>query len=1014
MATTATESTFEEATLHRLQALGYRYQHGGEIERVLTAVVLDAPLRGYLGRRYRHLPPAAIEAAILRISAPEGINLDRRNRDFHRLLREGYTLRYEDSQGREQFEHIYYADFDHPEGNDFLAVNQFTVEGVNTRRPDILVFLNGLPIILFELKSPWDEYADVAGAHNQVGHYTVDIPRLFEFNAFCVISDGNTTFHGAYGANFEWYAPWKSIDGFHVEPNTTGSMKTLIEGLFPKERLLSYVRHFILHEEVNEQIRKKGAKYHQFFAVRLAAGRAANAMTAQGDNRVGLIWHTQGSGKSLSMVFLTGILRRWPGLNPTIVVQVDRNDLDNQLYESFVAARDLVGSVHQADSVDDLRTLLSTEGGEVICTTVEKFQIRNDEQRHPLLNARSNVLVMADEAHRTQYNLLDGFAAHLRTALPNAAFIGFTGTPVDKADANTVQIFGETIHTYDMKQAKEDNAVVGLFYEARHIPLDLTNQQLNEALEAITQDADETVTLDQLEMIKINQARLEQATGTLERSTQLAQDLVAHFNSRQEALNGKAMIVCMSRRNAVRLYNALVALPDCPEVKVVMTGNLSQDPTAWSEAGHITTKKGREEIKKRFVDADDPLKLVVVVDMWLTGFDAPCANTLYIDKPMQGHNLMQAIARVNRIFRDKPAGLIVDYIGIADELKAATQKYTSGGGRGALTEVLTVEAVKYFEHQLEVTRAYFPQGQPYAGWRHLSAVALDDLTSLCYGTLSFDEKARQDFLADEHRLAQSFSLVKHLPQAIAHRDEVAWYQLIRKGLRKLEPTSKRSVNDLERAVRDLVDESVSAEAAVDIFAVAGLDRPDISILDDDFLAGFKRQKHPDLQVRLLEKLLRDELFNRRKGNLIQYRNFKEMLDSTLTRYNNRAISAADVVRVMVEMRQRMTEDERRKGELGLGDDELAFYDVIVEGAPLGIPTDNEWIAGLVREVVSAVRGNLKVDWTRSHRSDVYASVESAVKMVLRRKRIKGEQFELLLRRLMKQAEASYEEWPLAA
>ncbi len=396
-------------------------------------------------------------------------------------------------------------------------------------------------MVLFELKSPWDEYADVTGAHNQIDHYTVDIPRLFDFNAFCVISDGNTTLQGMYSSPFEWYAPWKSIDGFQIEPNTTGSMRTLIEGLFPKERLLSYLRHFILHEEVNEQINKKGAKYHQFFAVRLAVQRAVDAITHDGDdNRVGVIWHTQGSGKSLSMIFLTGMLRRRPGLNPTIIIQVDRNDLDNQLYDSFVAAQDLVGTVYQANSVDDLRQRLATEGGEVICTTVEKFQTKVGESKHPVLNPRHNILVMADEAHRTQYNLLDGFAAHLRTALPNAAFIGFTGTPVDKADANTIQIFGETIHTYDMKQAKEDNAVVGLFYEARHIPLSLSNDQIDTDLGSLLDGTDESMTLDQLEMIKINQARLEEATGTQERIALLAQDLVAALQHPPGGARGKS------------------------------------------------------------------------------------------------------------------------------------------------------------------------------------------------------------------------------------------------------------------------------------------------------------------------------------------------------------------------------------------------------------------------------------------------------------------------------------------
>ncbi len=1017
MPTTATESTFEEATLQRLEALGYRRLYGGEIERPLQSVVLEDSLRGYLRRRYRHLPAPAIEQAVQRVAAPEGLTRDRRNLDFHRLLREGHTVHYEE-RGEEKSAFIEYADYEQPGENEFLAVNQFTIDGHNTRRPDVLIFLNGLPIVLFELKSPWDEYADVAGAFNQVGHYAVDIPRLFEFNTFCVVSDGNTTLHGTHDGSFEWYAPWKSIDGETVEANTTGSMKTLVEGLFPKARLLDYVRHFIVHEVVNEQITKKAAKYHQFFAVRLAAAKAVASLTGGADKRVGVIWHTQGSGKSLSMIFLTGILRRWPGLNPTILIQVDRNDLDSQLYQNFVAAKELVGSVHQAEDIATLRALLSTQGGEVICTTIEKFQTREDEQRHPLLNAAPHILVMADEAHRSQYNLLTGFAYHLRQALPNASFIGFTGTPVDKEDANTIQLFGDTIHTYDMQQAKEDNAVVGLFYEARHIPLDLANEEIDRDLEEITDEIGaamaEGLPVERVEVAKAKWSALEQAAGTPQRLAELAGDLLAHFNQRQTALTGKAMAVCMSRRNAVALYNALTALPDCPEMAVVMTGNVTADPTAWNEAGHITTKNRREAIKARFIDPDDPLKLVIVCDMWLTGFDAPCANTLYVDKPMRGHNLMQAIARVNRIFRDKPAGVIVDYIGIADQLKEATRKYTSGGGRGELAEDLLVEAVRYFAHQLECTRAYLPAGQPYARWRELSAVALEDLTHLCYGTLTSDEKTLDDFLADEHRLSKAYSLVSHLPRCAPHIEEVAFYQMLRKQLRKLAPTVRKGLQDLDRAVQELVDESISAQPAVDIFTVSGLGRADISILDDAFLAGFRKQKAPDLQVLLLEKLMRDELEVRRRGNLVQHRRFRDMLDDTITRYNNRAIQAADVVQVLVEIRQEQVQNDRRKQELGLSDEELAFYDVIREGAPHGIPTDNEWIASLVRDVVQSVRGNLRVDWTRSHRRDVYAAVESAVKMVLRKRQIRGEQFRFLLHRLMKQAEASYEEWPLAA
>lgn len=1017
----ANESTFEEATIQRLQNLGYRYEFGGDIEREQHIVVLEKPLRKYLRRRYRHLPEQAIDQLVQLVSAPVGAALERRNMWFQRLFRQGYILHYEEGD-EEKAEHIYFANFERAELNDFLVVNQLTVQGSarggadagNTRRPDMVVYVNGLPLVVFELKSPNSEYADIAGAYKQLEHYILDIPQLFAYNAIAVISDGVRTQHGMYSAGSEWFGPWKSIDGHDVEPGTTGSMKTLIEGLFPKERLLDYVRNFIVHEVVNDQITKKGAKYHQFFAVRFAAKQAVPSLRPNSDKRVGVIWHTQGAGKSLSMVFLTGLLRRTEGLNPTIVIQVDRSDLDNQLYENFVAARELVGTVHQADNVRDLRELLRTQGGEIICSTIEKFRLYEEERRHPKLSERHNILVMADEAHRTQYNLVDGFGAHLRKALPNAAFIGFTGTPIDKEDANTVQLFGNYIHTYDMQQAKEDGAVVGIYYEARHIPLDLVDEDIDETLDEIAAAQEYELPADQLERAKAKWSTIEQAAGTKDRLSVLARDLLDHFNARQEVLEGKAMAVCMSRRNCVALYDALTAEPDCPEVKIVMTGDIAEDPVEWNEAGHITTKHQREAIKARFKNPGDPLEIVIVCDMWLTGFDAPCVNTLYVDKPMKGHNLMQAIARVNRIFRDKPGGLVVDYISIGDQLKKATRKYTAGGGRGTLTEDLEGKAVDYFFIQLQGTRSNLPKGYPYESWRDLSAVEFDDLLNRCYGVLLEDEELREDFLADERRLSKSFALVKHLPECQEHADEVAFYQMIRRGLKKATPEARKSYEDLEHAVRDLLDKSVRARETVDVFAVAGLEKPDISILDEEFLAGFRKHKNQDMQVRLLEKLMRDKLQQQRRKNVARYRSFKKMLDDTITKYNNRTIQAADVVAMMVEMRKKLEEDERRKKELGLNDEELAFYDVIAEGAPEDLPSDNEWLAGLVQDVVKAMRNNLEVDWTRSHRRDVHASVESAVKMVLRRRRIKNEQFRFLKNRIMEQAEAIYEDWPLVA
>lgn len=1017
------ENTFEYTTIDRLKALGYRYQHGKYIKRELHTVLLPDLLRAHLQRRYYDLPPAAIEAAIEQFSRPAGVTLERRNREFQRLFRDGIIIRYEDPTTREEkYRHLYAIDFDRPEENDFLVVNQLTVQGSskagldvgNTRRPDMVVYINGLPLVLFELKNPYDPYPDVNGAHNQLAHYITDIPQLFDHNGFCVISDGNTTLQGMAGASMEWYAPWKSINGTDVEADTTGSMKTLIEGLFPKARLLDYLRHFIVHEEVNDTITKKGAKYHQFFAVRAAVPRAVAALRGGGDQRVGVIWHTQGSGKSLEMVYLVGILRKIEGLNPTIIIQVDRTDLDQQLYESFVAAKALVGTIKQAANVEQLRDLLRNEGGEVVCSTIEKFRLQGEEGQHPILSERQNVLVIADEAHRTQYNLVEGFAAHLRNALPRAAFLGFTGTPVDKTDANTIQLFGDYLHVYDMQQATEDNAVVPIYYEARHIPLQLDNPTLEQDFEEVLEEASTPLTGTALEEAKRKWSLLEQAAGTAERVQKVAADLLAHFLKRQSTLNGKAMVVCMSRRNCVALYDALIALPDCPEVRVVMTGNLAEDPDTWNKAGHITTHAAREAIKAKFKDPKDPLKIVIVRDMWLTGFDAPVVNTLYVDKRMKQHNLMQAIARVNRIFPDKTGGLIVDYIGIADDLRAATHQYTQGGGRGTMTEDVTRRGVELFLLELQATRSNLPTGKAYEGVGQMSRIEREDLHQFCYQTLAKDQPAMDDFFQNEYRLSKAFTLVQHLQEMRSYGAEVGFYQGLRKGLLKMTPEAKTPREAVERGIKDLLDESVVAQAVVDIYALAGLPNANLSILDDKFLAGFRPGPQADIQARLLSKLLQDEITRQSQQNLVRSRTFQSMLDDTIRRYNEGAVDAASVIAAMVKIREQQLEDEQRKRELGLSDEELAFFDVIQQASAQGVVGEVAWVADLVKEIVRVLRTKLDVDWTQPHREQLYAEVQLAVRIVLLKNKITGEQMSFLLRRLMDQAKASYEAWPLTA
>ena len=645
--------------------------------------------------------------------------------------------------------------------------------------------------------------------------------------------------------------------------------------------------------------------------------------------------------------------------NPTFVVEVDSTDIDGQLYDQFVAVRSLVGDVQHAGSISELRSLLAGEGGEVIFSTLQKFQKGDTEAVHPVLSERRNLIVIADEAHRSQYGLTEGFAHDLRRALPNASFIGFTGTPISFASADTQAVFGEVIHTYDMRQSREDRSTVPVYYEPRLIRLELTNEQIDEELTEITEEAGGTAT----QMERARWAAIAEAAGTKKRVADLAQSLLTHFQQRTTALNGKAMVVCMTRRNCVKLYDALTKLPGCPEVKIVMTGNLSEDPPEWSQAGHITTKPQREAIKARMKDIDDPLKIVIVRDMWLTGTDIPCLHTLYVDKPMKGHTLMQAIARVNRIFQDKPGGLVVDFIGISDQLKEATKKYTTGGGGGAPAPNIDKEAKDAFLNALKSVRKFLPvppAGKTYGAWRHMPNIEFEDLFLECCAHLTETDELRDDFLAAEARLNSAFSLVNHLSDCIGYADEVVFYQLLRKQLNKT--TSGPSPKDGQKAgaVRDLLDRSIESKGVVDIFAAAGIDKPDISILDDKFLEEFQSHKFENLRLKLLTKILNDEFSHRQKQNVVKYKSFKKMLEDTLLKYHNRAIQAADVVRIMIQIKRDMEQDEARAAELGLTGEEKAFYDAVAANS--ATVYDQQFLCDLVRDVVQAVKRNLKVDW----------------------------------------------------
>lgn len=1002
------ETDFELTTLERLDREGYEYQLGTEIDRRVEDVVLVDRLERFLRQTYPDLPDPSIAQAVARFARPQGADLIRRNRDFHELATKGWEVPVEQEDGRRTFRHIYPIDWDDPAANEFLAVNQFPIRGRNDRRPDVLIFINGLPLVLFELKNPWEPNFTVEHALNQIAHYRNDIPQVFEFNAITVVSDGITTLHGMWPASMEWFAPWKSIDGERIEANTTGTMKTLIEGMFAKERLLAYIRDFIVFEEANDAIGKKGAKYHQFFAVRLAVAKAKDAFAADGDHRVGVIWHTTGSGKSLAMAFLVGIVRRGPEFgNPSIVVQVDATDLDDQLFDQFVAARSLVGNAQHADRITDLRRMLQTEGGELVFSTLQKFQLREGETQHPILSARSNILVIADEAHRSQYGFLQGYARYLRDALPNAMFLGFTGTPVSFASADTVDVFGDVIHTYDIKQSQEDGTTVPIFYEPRQVQLHLSRADVDAALQELVSTGDDPTSLERR---KSRWAALASAAGAQDRVQELAQDLLAHFKDRTATLDGKALVVAMTRANCVKLYDALTALPECPDVKVVMTGDLTRDPEEWSRAGHITTKAQRDAIKQRMIDVDDPLSIVIVCDMWLTGTDIPCLHTLYVDKPMKNHGIIQAISRVNRVFRDKPHGLIVDYIGIGDDLRDATARYSEGGGRGDPAPSVEEAGRPIFIEGLAQVREALPQGLDYGGWRALSRIELEDRFALVYGYLTDDDR-RESFLHAESRLSRAFLLVKHLDDCRAHADEVLFCQQVRKQILKTVPGSQPKP-DLEQAVRDLVDRTIESAGVVDIFKVAGIERPDLSILDDEFLQTFKGRDNENLRVKLLEKLLGDEIRVHERRNLAQARSFRDLLEATLRKYHNRLIDAAAVIQEMIDIRKQLEKQHRRAAELGVTEEELAFYDALA--ADGHAVYDDDFLRDLVHEIVQTVKRNLKVDWTAPHRDGVRAAVRSAVKRTLRQRGVRPEDFDRFVEAVMEQAVATFAAWPLAA
>ena len=997
--TALNESLVQKAAIEWLVALGYVHREGKTLDRSLKKVVVVADLRAHLERSYPDVPADGIDDAIAAFTQHESMDLALRNREFHKKLTQGVSVTWKDAESNEKARHIYPIDYAHPEQNSFIVADETPLHGKNNRRTDLLIYINGLPLVVFELKDQYNQNMTVEEAHNQIQHYTLDIPQLFDYNAITIVSDGHKALHGMYSSSLEWFAPWKSLEGDDIRQDKELQLETLINGLFPKATLVNYLHHFIFHEDHNGKIIKKGAKYHQFWGIQRAVERARTHMKPKGDGRLGVIWHTQGSGKSISMAILTGILRQMPELrNPTIIVQVDRSDLDKQLYENFILAKDLVGTVQHADSTQQLRDLLSSDGGGVIFTTIEKFRLRETEEgkelEHPVLSERYNLIVMADEAHRTQYGFKDGgFAQNIRKAVPNASFIGFTGTPVDSKDADTEAVFGPTIHTYDIRQAVRDGATVPILYEPKMVPLNI-NAKYSQEIDEVEEDEEETS--------NVVWAAIEDAAGADDRVKRVAKEILDHFEKRTEKLDGKAMVVCMSRKNCVKMYDALTKLDGCPEIAVIMTGNISKDPKEWNP--HIRTSPQMEAIKKRFRDKNDPLKMVIVRDMWLTGFDAPCAHTMYVDKVMKDHNLMQAIARVNRVFEDKPNGVVVDFIGISGFLATATKKYTKSGGEGEPT-INMKETVRLCLLQFDKVKNMM------GDWslemlEGMSSGEMMKWTNGVVNDLLLSDDITDDFLKQELKLSQLMAMTNSDPQIWEIQEEVGIIEKIRENIRKIKYPPGPSRKKLAR-IKDLISKSLQSQAIVDLAKMYDLDDIDISIIDPSFQAIVKEKGGENIKIQLLRRIINDELRVRGQKNIKKGRKLREELEKVLSRYHKGSMDSIAAIKHLMEIAKSFKEEDARIKELGLTEEELAFYDILV--ANKDIINQAGPIQDLVHKVVDSVKKNLEIDWTKKERAK--AAIRVALKRELRGK-VPYSELDKLLKEVIEQAAGMYGEYPM--
>ena len=1035
------ETQLENLCLDWFAENGWEVVHGVDIapdssnplRKDYKQVLIESDLQTAFERLNPHLPVGCFEQVLQKLSKPESLDLITNNRAFHHMLLEGVPVSYKKEDDWVN-DHAFLVDFNHIYQNRFVAINQFTIQGTKQpRRPDIICFINGIPFAVLELKSPTDENADIWDAFNQLQTYKEEVSDLFVFNEALVVSDGITARVGSLTASQERFLPWRTIKNEDDKPQLEWELETVIRGFFDRGLFLDYIRFFVLFEtdggsqQAAGATIKKIAGYHQFHAVREAVQSTIAAANPTGDKKAGVVWHTQGSGKSISMCCYAGKLLQQPAMqNPTLLIVTDRNDLDGQLFETFSQAQELLKQTPvQANNRDELRQLLAErESGGIIFTTVQKFALLDGETEHPLLNGRHNIVVMSDEAHRSQYGLKAklsndgtykfGYAKHMRDALKNAAFIGFTGTPISSEDKDTRAVFGDYVSIYDIQDAVEDGATVPIYYESRLAKLDINKAEIEELSDQVDEVVEDEEDVGSREKTKGEWSRLEKLVGATPRLKQIAADLVTHFEARTEATAGKGMIVTMSREICVHLYNEIIALrpdwhdsdPEKGKIKIVMTGSASDKPLLQP---HIYNKQTKKRFEKRFKDVNDPLQLVIVRDMWLTGFDAPCTHTMYIDKPMKGHNLMQAIARVNRVFKDKQGGLVVDYIGIANELKQALKTYTDAKGKGEPT-LRAEEAYAVLAEKMDAIRGMFAKTTDQTGL-DLSSYETQAhrliIPAANYVLSLKDGKKR--FLDLVLTVNKAFSLCGTLDEAKTLHKEIAFYSAIKAVISKHTSVDRKlSQAEKDSTLKQILDNAVLADGVADVFALCGLDKPNIGLLSDEFLEDVRQMPYRNLAVELLEKLLNDGIKAKTRNNLVQEKRFSDRLQETLRKYNNRAIETSQVIEELIQMAKDFQAEMEREASLGLNPDEIAFYDALANNESAVRELGDDTLKQIAREITEKLRKSTTVDW--QVRDSVRAQLKILVRRTLQRWKYPPDKAAEAIELVMKQAEMLSNAW----